>query len=80
MIDIGAGLIAGTVATGLAAVTLDGIVVSVETVAKIAVPIGGMVWWLSSRFSKLDSRLHAIEKALQRCPLAKDLDCDEKTD
>ena len=74
------GLIAGIIATEFAAMTLDGAMVSIEMVVKIAVPIGGVVWWLSSKFTKLDSRLHAIETALKRCPVAKDLDCDEKTD
>lgn len=74
--DCVSGLIAGTAATALAAVTLDGASVNVETVAKIAVPIAGMVWWLGSRFTQIDARLKNIEEALKKCPMNKGSSCE----
>ena len=60
MMDGISGLIAGTMATAFAAVAMDGSMVSVETVAKIAIPVGGMVWWLSSKFRGIDDNQAVI--------------------
>ena len=89
MIDGITGLIAGTAATAFATVALDGSTVSVEMVAKIAVPVGGMVWWLSSKFTRIDdhqtainnrldsvvTRLDRIETTLKNCPAGKLSEC-----
>lgn len=89
MMDGISGLIAGTAATAFAAVALDGSTVSIEMVAKISVPVGGVIWWLSSKFTKVDdnqtainnrldsvvTRLDRIEQALKNCPAAKSLEC-----
>jgi len=89
MMDGISGIIAGTMATAFAAVALDGSMVSLELVAKIAIPIGGMVWWMSSKFTRIDdhqtavnnrldsvvTRLDRIETVLKNCPAGKLSDC-----
>ena len=78
MIDGLTGLTAGTVVTALAAVSLDGASLSIEVVGGLILTVGGTVWWLSSKFTKLDDRLAAIEKVLSNCPAARNnkFDCE----
>ena len=87
--DVVSGIIAGTAATALAVVTLDGASISIELAGGMLVSVGGVVWWLSSKFTnltdnqnriheRLDSmaeRLERIEVVLRNCPAAKNVDC-----
>jgi hypothetical protein len=89
MMDGVSGIIAGTAATALAVVTLDGASISIELAGGLLVSVGGIVWWLSSKFTKLDDnqsriserldavaeRLERIEVTLRKCPAAKVTDC-----
>lgn len=89
MMDGVSGIIAGTVATTIAVVTLDGASISIELAGGLLVSVGGVVWWMSSKFTKLDDnqiqtndrlsalaeRLEKIEHALKNCPAAKNQDC-----
>jgi hypothetical protein len=89
MMDGVSGIIAGTAAAGLAVVTLDGASISIELAGGLLVSVGGVVWWMSSKFTKLDDnqtrihdrldgmaeRLERIEVVLRNCPAAKVADC-----
>ena len=88
--DVVSGIIAGTAATALAVVTLDGASISIELAGGLLVSVGGCGWWLSSKFRGLDDnqartnerldgvaeRLERIEHALKNCPAAKTFNCD----
>ena len=87
--DCVSGLIAGTAATALASVTLDGASISIELAGGLLVSVGGVVWWLSSKFRGLDDhavrtnerldgfaeRMERMERVLRNCPAAKNSEC-----
>ena len=88
MMDGVSGIIGGTAAVALAVVTLDGASISIELAGGLLVSVGGIIWWLSSKFRGLDDsqtrtnerleamayRLERIEVTLRNCPAAK-VDC-----
>jgi hypothetical protein len=87
--DCLSGIIAGTAATALAAVTIDGASISVELAGAIFVGGGSMVWWMASKFRGLDDhavrtnerldgfaeRMENMEKVLKNCPATKNVPC-----
>ena len=84
MIDGVTGIVAGTASTALfAVVSLDGSTISVEAAVGVVVFISGVVWWLSSKFTKIDdsltrlkSDMAELKKVLKNCPASKKLDCE----
>ena len=83
MINGVTGIIAGTAATAIAAVTLDGSSLSIELAGGLMVTVAGIVWWMSSKFTKLDDNLTTLRKemrevknVLKNCPAARKVDCE----
>ena len=81
--DAVSGIIAGTTATAIAAVTLDGSSLSIELAGGLMVTVAGIVWWMSSKFTKLDDNLttlrdemREVKNVLKNCPAARKVDCE----
>ena len=84
MMDGVSGLVGGTVLTAIAAVTLDGSSVSIELAGGLFMTGGGIVWWMSSKFTKLSDNITSLredvsemKKVLRNCPAAKTVDMDD---
>jgi len=74
------GGITGT--TMFAVSNIEGQSISVTVAATCAVFIGGITWWLSSRFQQIADdqnamkhRLRRIDEALRNCPAQRDAQC-----
>jgi hypothetical protein len=78
MIDGFVGITVGTATTVgmLAAASLDGSTISIEAAVGVVIFISSLVWWMSSKFQRMDDRLSNIERSLENCPRNKNGVCE----
>ena len=43
--------------------------VALQVIVPIMLFVSSAVWWMASRFQRIDDRLKDIEKALDKCPV-----------
>jgi len=43
--------------------------VALQVVVPIMLFVSSAVWWMASRFQRIDDRLRSIEQAMAKCPL-----------